>query len=175
MHRNPDDGHGKNRRAHTRQVCRHSCACNNHFKALLLRSLCIFKKYIRLSVCRNDCHFIRNTEFLKHLRCFCHNGHIGIRSHYNTNLGHIYILSFFKKYNNLWFNLCYCTIYCVYRQHKPCNFFVTFWKYFSDFRLFFRQFDRTVISWFKFVNISLSYLSTHSTIKTLHSLICAAA
>ena len=71
----------------------HTGAGDNHLYAPLLRSLCIFKKSIGHPMCRNNPHFIGNTEFVQNLSCFCHYRHIGITAHYNTDLCHVLLSS----------------------------------------------------------------------------------
>src|SRR5699024_8818054 len=46
------------------------------------------KKHVRLPVSGNNPHLIGNSQFLQNLCRLCHNRHIRIASHYNTNLCH---------------------------------------------------------------------------------------
>ena len=92
MHRNSDDRHWENSCAHTRQMSCHTCACNDNLEAFLLCGFCIFEKYIRLAVCRDDFHLVLNSKFFQHVGCFAHYRHIRVAAHHNSYFSHVVLL-----------------------------------------------------------------------------------
>ncbi len=70
MHRNSDYRHREDCCTHSRKMRRHSCSCDNYFKSFALCALCIFKKYIRLTMCGNNCHLILDSKLFQNICCF---------------------------------------------------------------------------------------------------------
>ena len=88
MHRNSDDRKREKRGAHAGKMRSHAGARNNDFDAPLFGALRPFEKDIRLSVRRNNVHFVIDAEGIQNFRRLAHHRHIRIRTHNNANRCH---------------------------------------------------------------------------------------
>ena len=67
-----------------------ACTGDNDLHAFALGALRILEKCIRLSVSGNDRHFKINTKLFQYLGSLCHDRHIRVTAHYNSNFCHCF-------------------------------------------------------------------------------------
>ena len=124
MHRNTDDRHRENSGTHTGQMGCHTSSGDDYLEAFFLRTFCILKKYIRLSVSADHGHLIRDAQFFQNVCCLRHHRHIGITTHYNANLRAI---------------LCIChNVLLMYRLYRCLSIYFYLTKILSMMQWFYK-------------------------------------
>ena len=116
MHGNTDHRHGKDSRAHTRQMSRHAGSCDDYLKALFLCAFRVCEEYVRLPVGADNGHLIGYAQFLQYVRRFCHDRHVGIASHHyahlrRTCLCHL-LAAWYLSHKCLLMCFCFFIIHC---------------------------------------------------------------